>query len=110
MVMESGDGQQSWNGRLLLVNTPIRQDENIDAVLNGVVGLSVEVLHRFFQSQSPFAGLEQDRKGHRSKSGLIDMLEFGELFIREDWRLQLDQTAALRLGIEQITFRADGGF
>src|SRR5688572_7273451 len=110
VMVQSGDGEQSGNGRAFLINTAIRQNDDIDAVADGLAGRVENIVQGFLQPRGTLAEMIENRKSDGLETWQIDVLEFGKLFVGENGRFEFDQAAAFRLGPEEIPLATDGRF
>ncbi len=73
-----------------------------------LAGAAHKVVHRLVQARLAVGGLEENGQRDGFEAGLVDVFELGEFLVGQDRRLQLDEIAARRLGLEQIALGADG--
>ncbi len=99
VVMQARHGQQRRDRRVLGVHPAIREDQDVDAVLDGAVGLGVQRVHGLLESERALGRFEENRQGDRLKSALGDVPELGQLLVGQDGRLELDEVAALGRGL-----------
>ena len=60
MMMQAGDGQQRRDGRVVVVDAAVGENENVDAVRDGLVGRREERFHRLLQTFRAFRHLVED--------------------------------------------------
>ena len=109
VMVQTRHCEQRRNRRVVLVRPAIGKDQDVLARRDRAIGLRAEFIHRFFESRRTAARIEKDRQRGRREASLGYRLQLREIFVTEDRRLQLDEVAAFRLRIEQVTLRTDGG-
>ncbi len=67
--MQTGDGEQRRDGRHFRRNAAVGQDQNVRAVLDGLVGGGEQFFQRLFQAFFAVRGLEQNRQRHGFEAG-----------------------------------------
>src|ERR1035441_10311405 len=92
VVMQTGDRKQRRDRRPFLVHAAVREDDYVDAVLDGLADLEAHVVHRFLQAGRPVGYLEQDRSGDGLEPWQVNVLELGEFLVGQDGGLEFDET------------------
>src|ERR1035441_9002184 len=106
--MQTGDRKQRRDRRPFLVHAAVREDDYIDAVIDGLADLEAHVVHRFLQAGRPVGYLEQDRNGDGLEPWQVNVLELGEFLVGQDGGLEFNEPGVLRGGLEQVALRANG--
>ena len=109
MVMQPAHREQRWNRGVLRVDAAVGQNENVDAVGDGLVGLLENIVERFLEALRALRHRIQNRQRDGFVAGLVEMLELGKFLVRENRRLEFDEVTALGNRVEQIFFRANRG-
>ena len=107
--MQSGHREQRRDGRVVVVNPAIREDQEVDSVRDGFVRRREKLGHRLLQTLRAFRDLVENGKSNGFVAGRVDVPKLRHFLVGEDGRLQLDQVRALRLCLEQVLLGTDRG-
>ncbi len=108
--MEAGHCQESRYRRMVVIYTPVGQDQDVDSLGDGVAGLPAQLVHGTLQARPILAGLEEDWQRHRFEVRPIDVPELLQFLVGQDRVFELDLPAILRLGHQEIPLGAEHRF
>src|SRR5438132_4256498 len=110
MMMQSRDGEQGGNRRVIAIDAAIREDDDVVSGGDGLAGLPAEGPHRTFQSNGALVHVEKNRERDGFESALtngacerpgtgviteparlgFEMPKFFQLLILENGRFEFD--------------------
>ena len=109
VVVQASHRHERRDHGIVFVDPAVTQDDDIDPGINLQAGLIADFFQRGLQALGSEFRVEEGRDGDGAELTLGDFLELGQFLIGEDRRLQFDQVAAGRDGLEQVALRPDGG-
>ena len=104
MLLQSGYRQQRRDRHMILVHSPVGQNENVHSVPVGPVRLHEQAVDRAFQAGIFIIG---DRKHFHLEAVFFHGLDFQKVCIGQNRIVDAHHTAVLRLLLQQIPVLAD---
>ena len=113
VVLDRGDAEQGGNGRVRGVVAPVREDQDVVALGDGLAAGAAQVLDGLAQALAAGLSLEQHGQGdgvEAARAGTaVQAADLLELAVQQDGRGQLKVQGRRGHGLQQVALRADGG-
>ena len=107
VVVEPGDGQEHWDRSVVRVHSAVGEDKDLGAEGHGPVGGFVNGGERGGEARRASGGREQRRQHGGAESVVLERSELRHLVVVEEGRIEADEVAVLRLGVEEVALGAD---
>ncbi len=96
VVVDGRNTKQAWNRRPLLIDSPVAQDQELVALLDGLRGLLAQVVDCLTKPIRPFGNAEQHPKCLALEVRVGNPTDLLQIGVRENRLLHLDPPAGLR--------------
>ena len=113
VVMDGGDGEKRRDGRRIGIVAAVGEDQQVEPLGDALRRLPAQVLQRAAEGGAVALWIEERGQLHRLESvgprPAVERADPAQLVVGEDGRGQSELPAALRPGLEQVSFRPDRG-
>ena len=110
VMVQAGDGEQRRDRGVVLGDTSVGEDEDVDlVVLDGAAGEHTELLHGLGQALLTPGNAEENREDIDLEAGQLHAADFPEFLVGEDRPVELDAAAGGGAGLQQVALGTEAG-
>src|SRR5829696_9269865 len=107
MVVNGAGRQERTERYAVATNRPIGQNHKRHSVVDGGLGLGTNTVQCADESRTTFATRERNIDCFRTPAAMVQVLERGQLFVRQNRMGNAKPMSMFFSGFEQVSFRPD---
>ena len=106
-IVNRGQGQQTRNGGVVFVHSPVGKNQQRISGSHGKRGSLAQLIQRAFQSRFSITSAEQRGQGRRQQIAIRNPAQLFQLSIGQQRMRQLEHVAVLRRLLEDVALASD---